>query len=247
MPELPGDPSAARILPYYARETPDNLRGAELDRYLARGWFRSGQEIFTTDGIWNDDQTVYFPAWWLRFPINEIRKHRSHDKIRKKNAGFRVAYSKSFTQSIDDIVVYFAYSCHIPFLNPGSIEQALYEPPGTDRYDTRTIRVYDGKKPVAIAIFDVGKDAVASILHFYNPGYARFSPGKYLMLLTLDYMRAHGYSLYYPGYVVSRKPMFDYKLFLGKEAAYFYDRPSNDWLPFRDELLHRKVYVPVNE
>ncbi len=235
------------IHPHYAREAPDSLRGATLDGYLAKGWFRSGQQIFTTDGIWNDDRTVYYPAWWLRFPIDEIRPHRSHEKIRKKNAGFRVECSESFTQTIDDIVTYFAYSLHIDFTNPSSIEDALYEPSGMDVYDTKVIRVYDGKRPVATAIFDVGTDAVASILHFYNPSYARFSPGKYLMLLTLDYMKAHGYSLYYPGYVVTRKPMFDYKLFLGKEAAYYYDRPANDWLPFQEELLHRKVYVPVNE
>jgi arginine-tRNA-protein transferase len=234
-------------MPYHAREAPDSLRGATLDGYLARGWFRSGQQIFTTDGIWNDDRTVYYPAWWLRFPIDEIRPHRSHEKIRKKNAGFRVEFSESFTQTVDDIVIYFAYSLHIDFANPSSIEDALYEPSGTDVYDTKAIRVYDGKKLVSVAVFDVGADAVASILHFYNPSYARFSPGKYLMLLTLEYMKAHGYSLYYPGYVVTRKPMFDYKLFLGKEAAYYYDRPANDWLPFQEELLHRKVYVPLNE
>jgi arginyl-tRNA--protein-N-Asp/Glu arginylyltransferase len=63
--------------------------------------------------------------------------------------------------------------------------------------------------------------------------------GKYLILLTLDYLRTNDYRYYYPGYVVEDLDKMDYKLFLGKDQAEYFKPEILSWEFFKDELLVR--------
>ena len=99
--------------------------------------------------------------------------------------------------------------------------------------------VYDGDQLIAAGYFDLGDTAAASILHFFDPQYARYSLGKYLILLTIEYLKDQGYEYYYPGYVVEGLPKMDYKLFLGKEEAEYFDPEAVAWLKFDDNILIR--------
>jgi len=224
-------------MPIFDLDIPDSLTGPQLDLYLSRGWYRMRQTLFTTSGIWNEEETEFRPVYWLRFPVDEIREHRSHRAIRKKNSRFRVEYAEEFRADYHDHLLYFMYVIKSPFDSYQSIDDALYNACEKDIFHTKAIRIWDVNRLIAAGIFDAGQTALASILHFYDPAYASHSLGKYLMLLTIDYMKRRGYTFYYPGYVVRGNPRFDYKLFLGKEAAYFFNTESQAWDPFRDELL----------
>jgi arginine-tRNA-protein transferase len=83
----------------------------------------------------------------------------------------------------------------------------------------------------------VGAKTAASILHFYDPTYGKYSLGKYLILLTLDYLKSQHYEFYYPGYVVEGLNKMNYKLFLGKEYAEYFDPETISWKPFQDSIL----------
>ena len=84
------------------------------------------------------------------------------------------------------------------------------------------------------------RDIIQS-LHFFDPEYNQFSPGKYLILMTLDYCRLQGLEWYYPGYIIQGNPKMNYKLFLGQEVAqYYHPEPhplSGSWLSFKSDLL----------
>lgn len=94
---------------------------------------------------------------------------------------------------------------------------------------------------IAAGYFDVGETAGTSILHFYDPVYRKFSLGKYLILLTIDSLRATGHELYYPGYLVAGDNKMDYKLFLGKEIAQYFDPASGTWKVFDEKILNREA------
>jgi arginine-tRNA-protein transferase len=110
-------------------------------------------------------------------------------------------------------------------------------------YDTHALQIWDGDRLVGMGIFDLGAKSGASILHFYDPEYARYSIGKYLILLTMDELRARGCEWYYPGYVVTDVPRFDYKFFLGRDVAEYFEPTSQTWKAWHDDVLKPVSYT----
>lgn len=221
---------------------PSALTGAQLDAFLALGWYRMNQTIFTTTHSFIEHLLDFRPVWWLRFPVDGIAPHASHSRLRRRNAGFRVELLSPYRPHPTHELLYNRYLESVPFDGYSSIHDALYYDAEHNIYDTHALQVWDGDRLVAMGIFDTGERSGASILHFYDPDYARFSPGKYLILLTMDVLRARGCAWYYPGYVVTDVPRFDYKLFLGKEAAAYFDPSSQSWRPWNDDVLRTVSY-----
>jgi hypothetical protein len=54
-------------------------------------------------------------------------------------------------------------------------------------------------------------------------------------------MREKGFEWYYPGYLLVNRPRFNYKLFLGKSSAEYYDPETETWKPYHDDLLIPEV------
>jgi arginyl-tRNA--protein-N-Asp/Glu arginylyltransferase len=221
---------------------PTGLTGPELDDYLARGWYRMQQSIFTITHSFRESVMDFCPVWWLRFPVNGIDPHGSHARIRRRAQHLQVRVQPSFLPDAASEELYGRYLASVPFDGYPSVTDALYgesDPISGTIYETNALIVSDGEKTVAMGIFDTGARAAASILHFYDPEYARFSLGKYLILLTIDELRARGFEWYYPGYVVTGERRFDYKLFLGRDKASYFDPAHQAWRPFREEILQR--------
>lgn len=221
---------------------PTGMTGPELDDYLARGWYRMQQSIFTITHSFRDAAMDFCPVWWLRFPVNELREHASHARIRRRARHLQVRLQTAYHPDAASEELYARYLASVPFDGYPSVRDALYgeEDPATGTiYDTNALIVSDGDRAVAMGIFDTGAQAAASILHFYDPDYARYSLGKYLILQTLDVIRERGCRWYYPGYVVTGDRRFDYKLFLGRDKASYFDPGLQAWQPFREDLLLR--------
>lgn len=227
---------------YRKMHHPTQLSGPELDDYLARGWYRMQQSIFTITHTFRESVMDFCPVWWLRFPVRDLEDRDSHARIRRKARHLDVRLESPFRPDAASEALYARYLASVPFEGYPSIGDALYgesDPAAGTIYDTHALVVSDAGRTVAMGIFDLGERSAASILHFYDPDYARYSLGKYLILLTLDEMRARGCEWYYPGYVVSGDCRFDYKLFLGRDRAGYFDPAEQDWRPFREELLER--------
>lgn len=226
---------------YYDRLHPDQCRGEDLDALLSLGWYPMGQTVFTTSHLFRDDDSSPPQVHWLRFPVHNIADRSSHKRIRRKNTSFKRVQISPFKheQSLDEL--YRKYLDSINFDGYSSVEDATFARGEENIYRTTAILVYDQDKPVSCGIFHVGADSVASVLHFFDPLYKKFSPGKYLMLSTIDYCRDRGLAWYYPGYVIGGNPKMDYKLFLGKDKAQYYSPEphplSGRWLPFSEEIL----------
>ena len=74
-------------------------------------------------------------------------------------------------------------------------------------------------------------------MNFYHPDYKKFSLGKYLMLIKIQYALQAEKKLYYPGYIVHNYPRFDYKLFVDSNAAEIYIPERQGWFPYDAALL----------
>lgn len=213
--------------PYYQSLQPISLSGHQLDQLLSLGWYRMNQDIFTTSHV---HLGGLYRVHWLRYSIDEISKHASHIRIRQKAKKFSYRID-DFDLSEDHHALYSIYRSSIDFQGSPSVTDCLFgEEAGISSiYTTKTISIYDGFTLVGAGYFDLGKVGAASILHFFNPNYKRYSLGKYLILLTIDWLKQHGFDFYYPGYIVEGNPKMDYKLFLGKECAQYFDPVDAAW------------------
>ncbi len=203
---------------------------------LALGWYRMHQTIFTSSHIGLDD---IYRVHWLRYAVREIRNHVSHRRIHIGNKNFRHNIEEFTTLHGDHVNLYKKYRASIDFDGAWTIEECLFGEENTDKniYHTKCISVFDGNKLIAGGYFDVGDQAAASILHFFDPDYSRYSLGKYLILLTIDYLKSNHYGFYYPGYVVEGVSKMNYKLFLGKEEAQYFDPETVTWKYFQESIL----------
>lgn len=227
----------SHLKPYYYSVSPESLTGYELDQLLALGWYRMHQYLFTCSHLGMEDP---HRVHWLRFKLNEINNHTSHKRIINRNRKFHFTIGEGKTIRSDHAELHKRYHSAIDFDGAVSIEDCLFGGPESDSiFNTKCISVFDHDKLIAGGYFDVGDKAAASILHFFDPEYGRYSPGKYLILLTIDYLKSHGYEFYYPGYVVEGIEKMNYKLFLGREEAQYFDPLTVSWKYFQESILVR--------
>lgn len=210
---------------------PEQLSASELDAYLAKGWYRMGQVIFTTNYIVYED--VLYRVYWLRYSVPEIHFNKTHQKIMNLNQGFSVAIRPlAITEELEEL--YAAYLSGVTFQAPESIQHFLFDGGMGDVYNSSVVEIRDKGRIIAAGIFDHGENSIAGIMNFYHPDYKKYSLGKYLMLLKVRFAKAVNKQWYYPGYIVEGNPRFDYKLFIGKDIASIYFPEFNNWANYSD-------------
>lgn len=232
---------------YHRTEYPEQMPSADFDRYLALGWYRMRQHVFTCSHLFdfneNSELSGLRRVWWMRFSINDILQHASHLKLKKRNNGFRVVMGPHSTISAAEENLYCTYRASIDFDGYPTLQDALFDRTADATiYNSQSISVYDGEKLIAFGILDLGEKSASSQIHCYDPAYASYSLGKYLILLTLDHLKSLGHDWYYPGYVFAGNPKMNYKLFAGKEAAEYFDPETGEWQAFVEELLDDEPY-----
>ncbi len=215
---------------YYHVHNPTSLSPAQLDNYLAAGWYRMQLLIFTTDLITKDDRLV--PVFWLRLVVNKYQPSRTHKKIIAANKGFTVAVEPlQITEELE--LLYKQYRETMDFDLSPTLQESLLGEEDTSVYQTKCITIRDGEELIAAGIFDEGENSIAGIINFYHPNYAAKSLGKYLMLLKLQFAQQHMKKYYYSGYISTVFSKFDYKLMVGAAATEVYNRQQEEWVPWQ--------------
>ena len=202
------------------------------------------QTIFTTTHLMADNAQEVYRVHWLRFPLLQVPDEGSHRRIKRRARSFKVTIENLTSIRLDHEELYSLYWDSIDFCGALSIEDCLFDEAAAHRnlFQTRCISVFDEDRLIAGGYFDLGERSAASILHFFDPAYKRYSLGKYLILLTVDHLKACGYEFYYPGYVAAGNPKLDYKLFLGKGAAHYLDLETGTWRHFDSRILNGEEY-----
>ena len=90
---------------------------------------------------------------------------------------------------------------------------------------------------IAVGVFDKGEKNCGHHEFFTILPTKKCGPGKYLMLLKMQYAIAHKLQWYYPGYIIYGYSKFDYKLFADKDAAEIYIPELNSWLNYAPSVM----------
>lgn len=223
---------------------PESLTAQELDVYLANGWFRMGQSIFTTNFLRFKDKV--YSAIWLRIDLLNSEKSKTQQKIEKLNAKFRVEIQiANPTEQHEEL--FSKYRESMTFDAAPSVKNLLYghqeERASLRIFDTVEINIYDENKLIAAGFLDLGEKSTAGISCFYDPDYRKYSLGKYLMYLKMEFCKQNGFHFFYPGYFAPGYPLFDYKLDLAKPSLQYLDLVADAWIPFEE---YDSTRIPIN-
>ncbi len=71
------------VLMFAIKHYPEQIKGKELDDYLANGWYRMGQTIFTTHFLCFGE--AFYSAIWVRLDLEKHEFSKSLRKIIKRN------------------------------------------------------------------------------------------------------------------------------------------------------------------
>lgn len=218
---------------------PTELSKTRLDDYLAEGWFRMGQTIFTC--YYLDIEEGIFPTIWLRKKLIGHSFKKSHRKlIRKIENHFRVEVRRAFVNEEKERL-YDIHKLRFKGAVALSLHEALMDNSPYNIYDTWETAIYDGDKLIAASFFDLGVDSAASIKGIFHPDYSSYSLGFYTMLKEIAFLQEQDFVYYYPGYFVVDYPKFDYKLRIG--SLEYLSTHDMSWSPL--EEMKRDQLAPV--
>jgi arginine-tRNA-protein transferase len=192
---------------------PDELSRAELDAYLARGWFRIGSVLITTEFLTWEGEVC--SVVWTRLPLHDYAFKRSLQKLMASNA--RLFTTKVGPAVIDEAreALYARYCASVGGQRSPTLERFLGDPERRQLFDTREIGVFLGDTLVAFSWFDLGQTSVQSLLGVYDPDHAEHSLGFYTILLEIAHALELGLSYHYTGYVLADRAGMDYKRRVG--------------------------------
>jgi arginine-tRNA-protein transferase len=208
---------------YYPKE----LAPHELDDFLAKGYFRIGQKIFTTAFISFDRKL--FDTIWLRIDLKNATFRRSQLELLNKSKLFRFEVKQvKVSKKIESL--YQKYILSRPFIGSSSVASLLFE--GGDPhtcFNTKQLEIYDDKKLVGCGIYDIGHKAAEGICSFYDPEYDKYSMGKLIILKKMMHCIEQDLDYFYPGYFVPKYAAFDYKLSLARKGLEYFNPVNKCW------------------
>ncbi len=226
--------------------SPEILSPQELDQHLANGWFRMGQDIFTTNFL--KFNGGFYPAVWLRIDLNADEISSTQKKIFKQNKVLKTSI-QPFKHSKYKEFLFRKYRKQLKFSPAPSLKDLLYHSHENTNsiFTTYEICVYHETQLIAVGIFDLGDKSAEGISCFYDHTYSKFSLGKYLMYLKMDYCKNLGYDYFYPGYFAPGYPLFDYKLDLRKNALEYFDFSRQEWHSFAEFRSEDTIYAIMDK
>lgn len=208
---------------------PEILMPEELDSYLAKGWYRMGQTIFTTHFLCFGEQ--FYSAVWIRQNLEDFKFSKSQRKLLRKSMEMFHIEVRQGRIDEEKERLYRKYKVSFPGVIAPSLRDSLLDGEDYNIYNTLEVTIYHGKKLVSCSFFDIGNESAASIIGIYDPDYKQYSLGYLTMLIEMTFCLERGIQFYYPGYVVPGYSRFNYKLRIGDVD--YYDLNTGHWLPFQ--------------
>ncbi len=208
---------------------PQSLSHARLDKYLASGWFRSAPMLYRAQLLCLEGDV--FSTVNIRIDLENYTFKKSFQKIMRRNEKrFEVKIQPARLDAARDQLYQtqkhrfkgFIFE-HLPQFFFANLDDSVF--------DTWEVGVYDEGKLVAVSFFDQGKKSLASILGLYHPDYEQYSLGTYTMLNEILYGIQTNRRYHYPGYVLDKSSIFDYKIRFGNGKMQFYDW-NGKWKPY---------------
>lgn len=195
------------------RSFPKKISPGELDTYLANGWYRSGQMVFTTQMLFAN-QHVY-PTVWTRLPLHNYKMGKRLRKVYRNNQARFNTYIRPFVNTHEKELLYEQHKDRFEGYVVDTLSESLYGPNTDNIFKTFEVAVYDQNKLIALSIFDIGQYSIASIKGLYLKEYQKYSLGHYTLMCEILFGIEKNMQYHYSGYIAPGFRKFDYKKRVG--------------------------------
>lgn len=152
----------------------------------------------------------------LRVPVSTFQMTASQKRVLKNGAGvFRVETGRpEFSEEKASLYMQYLREQHGTI---DVVDEMSYRDFFVNSFlsTTEELRLYADNRLVGLGIMDLVGDALSSVYFFFDPAYARFSPGTYSVLKEIEICRERGLSYYYPGFFISACKAMSYKANFG--------------------------------
>ncbi|MBB6461291.1 GNAT family protein [Flammeovirga kamogawensis] len=192
----------------------ENLAPQKIDELLAKGYFRHAQNMASYEMMFFEEKMQGVLPLRCALTPNMFTKSQ-RKKINQTEKKFIVeicplkitkAHKKLFTEyrkkrfNEDDKVL-------IEYFGVES-DQDLDTLP----YSTWQISFWYDNQLAAVSYFDVGENAISSLMAIYDEQFKSDGLGFISMLIEMKWAQSNGMNYYYPGYTLDQPSCFDYKL-----------------------------------
>lgn len=194
---------------------PYSLSAKRFDKYLAQGWFRSGNTLYKTRIVCLEED--FHSPINIRVPLKGHQFPKSLRKVKNRN-------EKRFQTKVQPLRFIDSqrerlYQCHKHRFKGfvcHTLEEYLMGAYRTRIFDSYELTVWDQNRLIAWSCFDLGHKSAAGIMGLFDPEYDSNSLGNYTMIKEVEFLKEHDYEYYYPGYILEGSEDFNYKLKLGE-------------------------------
>lgn len=211
---------------------PDILSPARLDTLLAQGWFRNAYMMYRTKVICLSSDL--YSVVNIRLKLKDFKPSKKLRKlVRKNDETFRVVIRPAILDD-EKNELYQEHKQRFEGFIYNTLEHFFYGEYEGDFtvFNTYECCVYSGDELAAVSFFDLGNKSVASLLGLYRQKYHKYSLGLYTMLKEAIYAQEQEKSFFYPGYILDKDTIFDYKLRLGEMQYYSWETKRwRKWKP----------------
>jgi len=211
-----------------------DVRPTELEELLVRGWRRFGPLYF------RPVCAACAECVSIRIPVDRFKPTESQLRARRRCKRFRLEVG---APRVDEMRLGLYHKWHAMRRDTrgwrdseldleGYFYQLAFPHPCA-----RELTLWNGDTLVAVSLCDVTPHCWSAIYFFYDPDFARLSPGVANVMLCLEQAREHGATHVYLGYRVQECASLRYKssyhpheLLLGRPGL----RDAPVWLPEED-------------
>ncbi|PWJ43369.1 GNAT family protein [Sediminitomix flava] len=223
-----------------------DLKGTDLDRLLAEGWFRHTEIMARYELMFFDEQVKGVVP--LRVDLENYQHSKGQRKQLKKITHLkREIKPLEITSELDQL--YRTYRrMRFPEMGDKSIYEFFNGLTSFDLpYETWQVTYKLDGELIAASFFDVGKESTCGLLGIYHPEQKHLGLGFLSMLVEVEWAIAHGKKYYYPGYLLDSKSVFDYKGRLKNLEFFNWDNEWHPWENFQaSETLYHQTRRKLN-
>lgn len=179
---------------------------------LDSGYRRSGLNLY------RPDCHPCLECQVIRIDLDEFQSTDSQKRIWKKGNGVFTVQTLAPAYSRQRLRLYQKYLLSQHGSTESDMDERSYSFYFVDTFlgdATKELNFFVQDKLAGVGIVDLVQDAFSSVYFYFNPEFAKFSPGVYSMLFEIEMAKSLGFRYYYPGYYVKGCRQMNYKVRFG--------------------------------
>lgn len=150
----------------------------------------------------------------IRVPLAAFQKNRSQRRVWKTAESLFTVRLTAPSYSREKAALYHTYLRRQHSHEADPVDEGRYTDFFVNTFlgnQTLELQLLAGKRLAGVGILDYIGDALSAVYFYYDPEFARYSPGTYAILKEIQLASAWGLNYFYPGYYIAECPSMNYK------------------------------------